>query len=105
MPFNLSVPHIPSNLKTTLQGILSLLVIVGLSLQSSLLAMAPSAQTQKTLTIINVSLGIAKAVLGFFQQDAGTTVALVPGVGVQTVPSHEVPDSPAAIPVIPVETK
>lgn len=96
----ISVPHLPSNWKSTVQGFLSLAVIVGLSLQGSLAALAPSPQTIKVLTYLNIGIGVAKAVLGVFQHDAGTTTALVPGQsGVQVVPAHEVPNDPDAIPV------
>lgn len=53
----------------------------------------------KAATIAGSILLTSKVVWGtFFQKDAGHTPAFVPGVGVQNVPSHEIPDNPAAVP-------
>lgn len=55
----------------------------------------------KAATIAGSILLTSKVIWGtFFQKDAGKTPAYVPGKGIQNVPSHEIPDSPDAIPVI-----
>lgn len=43
--------------------------------------------------------GLAKVWIAFITVDAGKTPAYVPGEGVVNVPSHEVPNDPAATPV------
>jgi hypothetical protein len=44
---------------------------------------------------------IGKVWIGLISQDAGTVQAVIPGQpGIQTVPSHEIPDDPKAV-VIP----
>jgi hypothetical protein len=54
----------------------------------------------KAATIAGSILLTSKIIWGtFFQKDAGRTPAYVPGIGVQNVPSHEIPDNPAAVPV------
>lgn len=86
--------HLLANWKTTLQSVLT--SVIGLS------AVAPSLSflSPKQAGLL-VSAGVlAKVVLGLFQQDAGSTVAIVKGqTESQVVPSHEIPDSPNAKPI------
>ena len=79
--------------KTTTQS--GLTAIIGLS------AVAPSIYwlTPKQAASL-VSAGVVgKVFLGMMQQDAGTTIAYVPGKGTQAESSHETPDDPTAVPL------
>lgn len=81
------------NWKTTVQGILTAVISL------SLIAPQLSFLTLKQAATL-VSLGaIAKVVLGFFQQDAGTTEAITKSGEVKQVPSHEVPNDPSSLPI------
>ena len=57
----------------------------------------------KAATILFSILGGCKLIwAAFFMKDSGSQLAKVPGSLVpQMVPSHEVPDNPAAIPIAP----
>lgn len=83
--------------KTTVQSWLT--VIIGLP---PALSAFDNLMPPKVAIIISVSAAIAKVVLGQFQQDAGVSLAVLPGQTTpQAVPSHEVPNDPAAVPVAP----
>jgi hypothetical protein len=88
-----------TNWKTTLAGILSaFLAVVGPL--TAYLAEHNNATATDISGGLTVAAAIARIVLGIMQKDAGTVQAIVPGsVTPQAVPSHEVPDSPAATPV------
>lgn len=96
----MTFPHLGSNWKSTAQGFLSFTVITLLTVQGYLAVMAPSPILNKILLGVNISIGLAKAYIGLLTTDAGTVAAIVPGKGVETVPSHEIPDSPAAVPIV-----
>lgn len=88
-----------ANWKTTLQGLLT--GLIGLSAVAPALSFLPPKQAG-----ILVSSGvIAKVILGVFQKDAGTTLAVTPASPATPipVPSHEVPDSPSATPVVGIK--
>ena len=78
-----------ANWKTTAQGLLSLAVVL-------VIAYTALPQGAKWPAI---AIALLKAAISFLQKDAGTTPAYVPGEGVQNVPSHEIPNNPAAKPV------
>jgi hypothetical protein len=84
--------------KTTLMGTLVLLIAAFSSIHfdsSGHLAMT----TQNWFTLAG---GLLAQALAMFQKDAGTTLAITPGsVTPEPVPSHEVPDAPAARAVLP----
>jgi hypothetical protein len=86
--------HLLQNWKTTAQSLLS--GLIGLS------AVAPALSflTPKQAGCL-VSAGVvAKVILGVFQKDAGSTLAVEPGDPTpQIVPSHEIPNSPTAVPI------
>lgn len=96
----MNIPHLGSNWKSSVQGFLSFAVITLLTLQGYLAVMAPSPTLNKVLLGVNIAIGLAKAWIGLLQTDAGTVPAYVPGKGIENVPSHELPDSPTAVPVV-----
>jgi hypothetical protein len=77
-----------SHWKTTANGILGFFIATG----AVLTAVPSSFINPKISAGLTVSLALARAWVGILQQDAGTTTAIVPGSGVQPVPSHEIPD-------------
>jgi hypothetical protein len=81
-----------ANWKSTVQAILS--AIIGLG------AIAPSLSilSPKVAGALVAAGAVAKVILGVSQKDAGVTLASTPS-GVETVPSHEIPDNPNAVPV------
>jgi hypothetical protein len=90
---------LPAISLTTLNGYLSAGIYVCLGL------LAIPSIPQKYSAVIGGVLVVLRVVSGHLQNDAGSTPALVPGVaGVQQVPSHEIPDNPAAVPVNLVST-
>lgn len=103
----MKLPHLANNWKSTAAGILSF----GIATLTTLLAyQIPMAilnpgQTKMYLyfTIIgNVILALFRAWIGLITQDAGTTLATVPGSPTpQVVPSHEIPNQIAAKAVLP----
>ena len=95
----LSLPHLASNWKSTVSSILTA------TLATSAAFLAPPLNTlvsAKVILYIGAAQIIGKIWIGLIQQDAGTTLAVVPGnPEPQTVPSHEIPDQPAAKVVLP----
>lgn len=91
--------------KTTVSGIMSFVIAAaGVTTSYAAAQLAVNPASGKTLVTVSgistLAAGIAKAVIGAISQDAGTTQAVVPGQpGIQTVPSHEVPNDPQAIAV------
>jgi hypothetical protein len=85
-----------SNPKTSLSGILSFLMVTG----GYLAGYAVLHQTPFWVKVGAASSfisGLAKVYIGLRMKDAGTELATVPGSSTpQVVPSHEVPDNPAA---------
>lgn len=45
---------------------------------------------------VNATLGICRAWMGIITKDADQVPAQVPGLGIQNVPAHPVPDDPTA---------
>jgi hypothetical protein len=81
--------------KSTFSGLLT----IGLIITSSLLA-TPEVITKKHAAWLLVIQSVAKGWIALIQQDAGKTIATLPGnPEPKVVPSHEVPDNPAATPV------
>ena len=92
--------YLRAHWKTTIQGLLSFVVITGIFIQFQPLPVVPEWFKPWALDAAWF-LGFAKFLLAIMQKDAGTVTAVVPGIpGVQSVPSHEIPDSPAAVPVV-----
>jgi hypothetical protein len=55
----------------------------------------------KHLTLLMIGQAVAKVWISLIQEDAGVVEAKVAGEpGTQMVPSHEIPNDPAAVPVI-----
>jgi hypothetical protein len=80
--------------KTTLNGYLTVGLIV-----CGLLTRAPHVPIWLSSGAGTV-LGILRIINGHLQQDAGSQPAFILGqLGVQDMPSHEIPNNPAAIPV------
>lgn len=76
--------------KSTITGACGLAIVVILALA----ALPPKASATA------IVLAVLRAVVDFSKQDAGKQLAWVPGEPQpQLVPSHETPDSPAAVPV------
>jgi hypothetical protein len=87
--------NLPAVSKTTINGYLT----GGMVLCAALLSQ-PNLLPQKYTVIIGGILTALRVITGHLQTDAGTTPALVLGSATpQLVPSHEIPDSAAAIPV------
>lgn len=81
--------------KSTLSAYLTIFFVAGTSLIGYLAKLPNPKPWQLTLSSALTGLvAVAKLVLGHMTQDAGTTPAVVPGEGVQVVPSHEVPNNP-----------
>lgn len=90
------------NWKTTCSGICSFLMLNGLFLTGYLATMAHPAPWVTTASgIATFVTSLMKVWIGFLMVDAGQVQAVVPGAGVQTVPSHETPDTTGAKPIIP----
>lgn len=95
----LSLPHLASNWKSTVSSILTA------TLATSAAFLAPPLNTlvsAKVILWIGAAQIIGKIWIGLLTQDAGTTLAILPGDSKpEVVPSHEVPDEPAATVVKP----
>lgn len=95
----INLPHLKSNWKSTASSILTA------TLATSAAFLAPPLNTlvsAKVILYIGAAQIIGKIWIGLIQQDAGTTLAVVPGnPEPQTVPSHEIPDQSAAKVVLP----
>jgi hypothetical protein len=65
--------HLANNWKTTVQGILSLVVTVGLYFT----ALPTGAIPQHTAAVITIATGLAKAILGLIQSDGQGPVQTV----------------------------
>lgn len=84
--------------KTTVSSVLTVLIATG----TYFMAVPSTIISQKWATIITIVVGLAKVWLGLVQQDAGVVVATTPANPTpHAEPAHEVPDSPAAQPVVP----
>lgn len=80
------------NWKSTVSGLLT----VGLTTTAALLAYPPVMANPKWVVIGGGIQVVLKIWVSILQQDAGTTVAQVPGEATpQVVPSHEVPNDPS----------
>jgi hypothetical protein len=94
--------------KTSVQGILSFLSVTATAVAGWLvlqIVLDPAWKGKTSYVYVagasSLVAALCKAWLGLFQKDAGTVPATLPGVpGVQQVPAHEIPDDPAAKPVI-----
>ena len=85
------------NPRTTISGILTALIGLIPTLLASGIIHGKAATI--SLSVVTVSKIILSS---FFQKDAGQVAAIVPGQPEPVmVPSHEIPDSPNAIPVVP----
>jgi hypothetical protein len=84
--------------KSTVSGFLTITLIT-----TSVLATLPQVMAHpKTLGIVLGVQALAKGYMAWITQDAGTQLAMVPGSATpQAVPSHEIPDQPAAKAVLP----
>lgn len=93
--------------KTTVSGILSFLVTTLMTVSGFM--GANDVNTEGTLqshtkyaAYVTIALALCRAWIGFLQMDAGTTTAVTPSNPTpHAEPSHEIPDSPAAVPVPP----
>lgn len=94
--------HFLTHWKTTVQGILSFVIISAITLQLALAQyVQPSPLEIKIGIILNVTLAMAKGILAYFQKDAGVVTAVLPSTGIPTaMASHETPDNPAAKPIV-----
>lgn len=77
-----------ANWKTTAQALLSLAIALVVAYTT-----LPAGAKWSV-----VAVALLKASIGFIQKDAGTVTAFT-AEGIQAVPSHEIPNDPAAIPV------
>lgn len=86
--------------KSTFSAYLTIFMTIGAPLTAYLAAIPnPKPWQVEVSGGLTIAVSIAKAIVGHMTQDAGSTPAVVPGQGVQVVPSHEVPDNPAQVPV------
>lgn len=97
--------RITTNWKTSLAGFLSfvsmtLITVTGFMGANDVNTEGVLQTHTKYVAYANIAVALCRVWIGLLQHDAGTQTALVPGKGVQSVPSHEIPDSPNAIPVI-----
>lgn len=97
--------HILLNWKSSLAGVLSFLImalttIVGFMGASDVGGGGGLHTSTKVLAYCNLALALCRGAVGLIQTDAGTVAAVVPGQGIQAVPSHETPDSPVAKAVV-----
>jgi hypothetical protein len=80
-----------SNPKSTAVGACGLVIAVTMAW----MALPPKASIPVTV------IAIARALIQFFSDDAGKTLAKLPGsTSPQLVDSHETPDDPQAVPVV-----
>jgi hypothetical protein len=87
--------------KTSAQSFLSFFIVTAITIQGALSVYIKPSPLQLKIGIgINISLALAKVWIGLLQKDPGSVPAIVPGQGVQVVAAHEVPDNPAAVPVV-----
>lgn len=94
----MNLAHLQANWKSTFSGILTATLFT----TAALLAYPPVLAHPRTVAILGGIQIVAKIWVSLITQDAGTTVAIVPGTPIpQAVPSHEVPDQPAAKAVLP----
>jgi hypothetical protein len=89
---NTLVNHIIANWKTTVQGILSLVVTIGLYFT----ALPSGAIPQKYAAILTIATGLAKAILGSIQSDAKPAVT-------SSVTIEATTPIPQAVPVNPTK--
>jgi hypothetical protein len=93
------IPHLATNWKSTVSSVLTA------TLATSAAFLTPPLNalvSPKVILYLGAAQIIGKIWIGLLQQDAGTTMAVVPGSSTpQAVPSHEVPDQPAAKVVLP----
>jgi hypothetical protein len=93
--------HALENWKTTASGLCSFLMATGLFV-AGYFALNQSPNALKITAVATFVSGLAKVYIGMLSTDGGKTAAIVPGsAGIQMVASHEVPDNPAATPVVP----
>jgi hypothetical protein len=92
------VNNILTHWKSSVSGLLTA------TLATSAAFLAPPLNTlvsAKVILWVGAFQIIGKIWIGLISQDAGTVQAMVPGKeGVQTVPAHELPDDPKAVPVV-----
>lgn len=95
----LSLPHLKNNWKSTVSSILTATLATSAAFLTPPLNALVSA---KVILYIGAAQIIGKIWIGLIQTDAGTTLATVPGSPTPVVvPSHEIPDQPAATAVLP----
>jgi hypothetical protein len=82
------------NWKTSLNGDLAFLITAGTFL-SAYLFVTPVSPRWMVVTsgVVTFIVAAGRATVGRLQVDAGQVQAIVPGEGIQTVASHEVPDA------------
>lgn len=85
MPFTIDTDHIKANWKSTVVGVLGLVIAETIAWE----ALPPKATVAVTIA------ALCRAAIMFITVDAGTTTALVNG-SKQSVDSHETPDDPNA---------
>ena len=86
--------HILTNWRTSLSGFLSFVIATA----AVFTALPPAWLNPKYSAALTIASGLAKAWVGLISKDAGTTEALVPGKGIESVASHETPNDPSAVP-------
>jgi hypothetical protein len=88
-----------TNWKTTVAGLLSAFVGT-IGPVTAYLATTNNPKATEVCGALTCAGAVARIWIGLIQNDAGTTLAVVPGSpSPQLVPSHETPDNPAATPV------
>lgn len=105
------VAHAITNWKTTVNGVLAFLIATLTTVSGFLVAgdvttggvNAGAIHVSTWVVVsINIALALCRVWVGMLQTDSGKTTAVVPGNPAPVaVPSHEVPNDPAATPVIP----
>lgn len=93
----ITLPHLKNNWKSTASSLLTV------TLTTSAAFLAPplnSLVSAKVILYIGAVQIIGKIWVGLLTEDAGTTMATLPGSNTPVaVPSHEIPDVEGAIPV------
>lgn len=89
--------------KSTWAAYLTIASIGGGSVISYLATIpSPTHWQLKLVSILTAATAVSRVILGHMMQDGGTQLAFVPATGiVEAVPSHEVPNDPAAVAVTP----
>jgi hypothetical protein len=89
------------NWKTTFSSLCSFLMITGVFISGYLQTVVhPAPWEVRVSTACTFAVALLKVWIGFLMYDAGSVQAIVPGSSTpQSVPSHEVPDSPTARPI------